>query len=78
MEASIPETILAEVADTRVLALDIATKEVRQKLKAWCENNKKEADAMSASFFILINSRSNLYQQKLARAISLRGGLRQR
>ena len=45
MEASIPETILAEVADTRVLALDIATKEVRQKLKAWCENNKKEADA---------------------------------
>ena len=46
MEASIPETILAEVADTRVLALDIATKEVRQKLKAWCEANKKEADAM--------------------------------
>ena len=45
MEASIPQTILAEVADTRVLALDIATKEVRQKLKAWCENNKKEAIA---------------------------------
>ena len=46
MEASIPQNILAEVADTRVLALDIATKEVRQKLKAWCEQNKKEADAM--------------------------------
>ena len=46
MEESIPQTILAEVADTRVLALDIATKEVRQKLKAWCEQNKKEADAM--------------------------------
>ena len=45
MEASIPQTILAEVADTRVLALDIATKEVKQKLKTWCEQNKKEADA---------------------------------
>ena len=45
MEESIPQNILAEVADTRVLALDIATKEVRQKLKAWCEQNKKEADA---------------------------------
>ena len=45
MEESIPQNILAEVADPRVLALDIATKEVRQKLKAWCEQNKKEADA---------------------------------
>ena len=42
MEESIPREILAEVADTRVLALDIATKEVRQKLKAWCEGNYKE------------------------------------
>ncbi|MBR3909990.1 MAG: DUF4085 family protein [Anaerotignum sp.] len=42
MEESIPQNILAEVADTRVLALDIATKEVRQKLKAWCEGNMKE------------------------------------
>jgi len=50
MEASIPQDILAEVADTRVLALDIATKEVRQKLKAWCEQNKKEADAKAAAY----------------------------
>ena len=42
MEESIPQNILAEVADTRVLALDIATKEVRQKLKAWCEGNMKQ------------------------------------
>ena len=42
MEESIPQNILAEVADTRVLALDIATKEVRQKLKAWCEGNLKQ------------------------------------
>lgn len=42
METSIPQNILAEVADTRVLALDIATKEVRQKLKAWCEGNMKQ------------------------------------
>lgn len=42
MEENIPQNILAEVADTRVLALDIATKEVRQKLKAWCEGNMKE------------------------------------
>ena len=45
MEESLPIEIKAEVADMRVLALDIATKEVRQKLKAWCEENKKEADA---------------------------------
>ena len=50
MEESIPQNILAEVADTRVLALDIATKEVRQKLKAWCESNKKEADAKAAAY----------------------------
>ena len=50
MEESIPQNILAEVADTRVLALDIATKEVRQKLKAWCEQNKKEADAKVAAY----------------------------
>ena len=50
MEESIPQNILAEVADTRVLALDIATKEVRQKLKAWCEQNKKEADAKVAVY----------------------------
>ena len=42
MEENIPQNILAEVADTRVLALDIATKEVRQKLKAWCEGNMKQ------------------------------------
>lgn len=45
MEENLPIEIKAEVADMRVLALDIATKEVRQKLKAWCESNKKEADA---------------------------------
>ena len=50
MEESIPETILAEVADTRVLALDIATKEVRQKLKAWCEQNAKAADEMIKAY----------------------------
>ena len=50
MEASIPQNILAEVADTRVLALDIATKEVRQKLKAWCEQNAKAADEMVKAY----------------------------
>lgn len=50
MENSIPQTVLAEVADTRVLALDIATKEVRQKLKAWCEQNEKDADAKAAAY----------------------------
>ena len=42
MEESLPLEIRAEVADIRVLALDIATKEVRQKLKAWCEGNMKQ------------------------------------
>lgn len=50
MEENLPIEIKAEVADMRVLALDIATKEVRQKLKAWCENNKKEADAMFKAY----------------------------
>lgn len=50
MEDSIPQEILAEVADTRVLALDIATKEVRQKLKAWCEQNTKTADEMIQAY----------------------------
>ncbi len=50
MEASLPADILALVADTRVLALDIATKEVRQKLKSWCENNQKEADAVISRY----------------------------
>jgi len=50
LDESLPQDILAEVADTRVLALDIATKEVRQKLKAWCEQNKKEADAVIGNY----------------------------
>ncbi len=50
MEANLPADILALVADTRVLALDIAAKEVRQKLKTWCEKNKKEADAKISEY----------------------------
>ena len=34
----------------RVLALDIATKEVRHQLKAWCEEQKKLADAKEAEY----------------------------
>lgn len=51
MEESIPQTILAEVADTRVLALDIATKEVRQKLKAWCEGNMQEMHRVQKEYW---------------------------
>ena len=36
-ERILPIEIKAAVADMRVLALDIATKEVRHQLKAWCE-----------------------------------------
>ena len=50
MEAGLPLEIKAEVADMRVLALDIATKEVRQMLKAWCEKDKKEADAKQQEY----------------------------
>lgn len=50
MEENLPLEIKAEVADMRVLALDIATKEVRQQLKAWCEANKKEADAKAKEY----------------------------
>ena len=45
MERILPIEIKAAVADMRVLALDIATKEVRHQLKAWCEEQKKLADA---------------------------------
>lgn len=51
MEESLPIEIKAEVADMRVLALDIATKEVRQQLKAWCEGNKKEMDAVLKQYY---------------------------
>ena len=44
------DKIAAEVADMRVLALDIATKEVRHQLKAWCEEQKKLADAKEAEY----------------------------
>ena len=40
MERILPIEIKAAVADMRVLALDIATKEVRHQLKAWCEEQK--------------------------------------
>lgn len=50
MEDILPIEIKAEVADMRVLALDIATKEVRQQLKAWCEEEKKTADAKEAEY----------------------------
>lgn len=51
MEARLPIEIKAEVADMRVLALDIATKEVRHQLKDWCEAQKaiaavKETEGM--------------------------------
>lgn len=50
MEDILPIEIKAEVADMRVLALDIATKEVRHQLKAWCEAQKKIADAKEAEY----------------------------
>ena len=50
MERILPIEIKAAVADMRVLALDIATKEVRHQLKAWCEEQKKLADAKEAEY----------------------------
>ena len=50
MEAALPLKIRAEVADMRVLALDIATTDVRKKLKAWCEENKKEMEAVRKQY----------------------------
>lgn len=38
----LPQEILKQVADVRVLALDIATKEVKQQLKDWCEKNEQQ------------------------------------
>ena len=50
MERILPIEIKAAVADMRVLALDIATKEVRHQLKVWCEEQKKLADAKEAEY----------------------------
>lgn len=38
----LPQEILEQVADVRVLALDIASKEVKQQLKDWCEKNEQQ------------------------------------
>ena len=56
MERILPIEIKAAVADMRVLALDIATKEVRHQLKAWCEEQKKlaaKAKELGAELFVV-------------------------
>lgn len=51
MQERLPKEILEQVADVRVLALDIATKEVRQQLKEICEKNEKQMDAMLKEYW---------------------------
>ena len=51
MQERLPKEILEQVADVRVLALDIATKEVRQQLKEICEENKKQMDAVVKEYW---------------------------
>lgn len=46
MQKRLPEEILKQVADVRVLALDIATKEVRHQLKEICEKSEAQAQDM--------------------------------
>lgn len=48
MQKKLPEEILKQVADVRVLALDIATKEVRQQLKEIGEKSEANMQEMPA------------------------------
>lgn len=51
MQERLPKEILEQVADVRVLALDIATKEVRQQLKEICEKNEKQMNAVMKEYW---------------------------
>lgn len=51
MERKLPKEILEQVADIRVLALNIATKEVRQQLKEFCEKNEKQLKAVQKAYW---------------------------
>lgn len=51
MQEYLPKEILEQVADVRVLALDIATKEVRQQLKEIGEKNREQMDAVGKEYW---------------------------
>ena len=51
LKARLPKEILEQVADVRVLALDIATKEVRQQLKELCERNEGQMQAVIREYW---------------------------
>lgn len=40
----LPREILDQVADVRVLALDVSTREVKDALTRWCEDNQRQVD----------------------------------
>ena len=44
LKTSLPEEILAKVADIRVLALDVCTAEVKKLITKFCKNNEKEVE----------------------------------
>lgn len=46
----LPQEILKQVADVRVLALDITTKEIRQQLKDWCEKNAQQMQTVQDAY----------------------------
>lgn len=51
MQERLPEEILKQVADVRVLALGIATKEVRQQLKEIGEKNEKQQNTAEKEYW---------------------------
>lgn len=50
LQNALPPEILREVADIRVLALDVATKDVKKAIRSWCRKNAKEADRIAGQY----------------------------
>ena len=49
----LPEDIMNRTADLRVLALDIASREVKALLKDWCEQNERETKAAQEAYWAM-------------------------
>ena len=50
MKNSLPESILLKVADIRVLALNYASREVKQEITQFCKQNEKSTRAAMAAY----------------------------
>lgn len=50
LQGGLPPEILREVADIRVLAFNVATKEVKKAIRTWCLKNLKEVNRIAGQY----------------------------